>query len=107
MIHVGWVSYSPVGPYVCTRGGGDVVGGVVSQPWSSCNYSQAVSGLAYRWTGQGWVAVQLPRGYVYVSPYTGNWRWAWTQSTGWVAVHQVIDPTNTTSPFHAIVYGPS
>lgn len=41
---------------------------------------------AWSWTGSAWRPSTLRQGWVYVYPYTGEWRWAWTQSTGWVAV---------------------
>lgn len=41
---------------------------------------------AWTWTGTTWKAATLRQGWVYVYPYTGSWRWAWTQEGGWVAV---------------------
>ena len=41
---------------------------------------------AWSWNGRSWTQASLRQGWVYVYPYTGEWRWAWTQSTGWVAV---------------------
>ncbi len=41
---------------------------------------------AWSWTGTAWKPATLRQGWVYVYPYTGSWRWAWTQEGGWVAV---------------------
>lgn len=41
--------------------------------------------IGYRSTGFGWQAVSVPSGWVYHYPYSGSWRWLWTQQTGWVA----------------------
>lgn len=41
---------------------------------------------AWSWSGSAWKSTTLRQGWVYVYPYTGSWRWAWTQSGGWVAV---------------------
>lgn len=41
---------------------------------------------AWSWTGSSWRQSTLRQGWVYVYPYTGSWRWAWTQQSGWVAV---------------------
>jgi hypothetical protein len=42
--------------------------------------------VAWSWTGTAWRQTSLRQGWAYVYPYTGAWRWAWTQETGWVAV---------------------
>lgn len=55
-------------------------------PGRACAAIHAVSTTAYRWTGRSWSTVALPGGWVYVSPYTGQWRWAWTKQTGWLVV---------------------
>jgi hypothetical protein len=55
-------------------------------PGRACAMMYRMSMGAWRWTGSRWVAASLSQGWVYVSPYTGEWRWAWTQGTGWVAV---------------------
>ncbi|MCW2923515.1 MAG: hypothetical protein JWM98_919 [Thermoleophilia bacterium] len=34
-----------------------------------------------------WHATGIQGGWVYVSPYTGKWRWAWNQRSGWVALY--------------------
>lgn len=44
------------------------------------------STLAWRWTGRRWMQSSLNQGWVYLYPYAGDWRWAWTQRTGWLAV---------------------
>lgn len=41
---------------------------------------------AWRWTGRQWTHASLRGGWVYVYPYTGEWRWAWTHESGWVAI---------------------
>lgn len=51
-----------------------------------CRLMYRESAAAWRWTGSRWVGAQIRGGWVYVSPYTGNWRWAWTQRSGWVAI---------------------
>lgn len=55
-------------------------------PGYACAMIYRISTPAWRWNGRSWVSAQLPGGWVYVYPYTGNWRWAWTQQTGWLAV---------------------
>jgi len=52
----------------------------------SCSNSYRAALPAWRWTGTRWAPSELTGGWVYVAPYTGRWRWAWTKSTGWVAV---------------------
>ena len=73
LTHVGWTyhvpNHCPAGQ-LCAQGGG-------VDYWTA---------PAWRWSGSRWVATRLSAGWVYVYPYTGQWRWAWTQSTGWVAV---------------------
>ena len=69
--HVGWVylnlNYCPPG-YAC-----------------AAIYHSSTP--AWRWSGTAWSRASLAGGWVYVYPYTGSWRWAWTQQTGWVAVN--------------------
>lgn len=55
-------------------------------PGMMCAAVHTSSMNAWRWTGSAWTRTSLAGGWVYVYPYTGQWRWAWTQSTGWVAV---------------------
>jgi hypothetical protein len=43
----------------------------------------------YTWSGAQWYIssfseTKIKGGWVYVSPYSGQWRWAYTQTTGWV-----------------------
>lgn len=46
------------------------------------------SAPVYQWTGSDWRAFALQGDVqVWVQPYTGGWSWAWTQQTGWVAIH--------------------
>ena len=52
---------------------------------SACIAMIVASTTAWRWTGRAWSRSWLREGWVYVSPYTGRWRWAWTRETGWVA----------------------
>lgn len=40
----------------------------------------------WRWTGYAWTRAQVREGSVYVTPYTGQWRWVYTYESGWVAV---------------------
>ena len=43
--------------------------------------------VAWSWTRRGWQRGIAPNtGWVYLYPYTGTWRWAWTRNTGWVAM---------------------
>ena len=71
--HIGWTylnnNYCPPG-MACIQGGPD---GYLDSP-------------AWRWSGTAWSQTTLSQGWVYVYPYTGQWRWAWTQRTGWVAI---------------------
>jgi len=55
-------------------------------PGMACTAIYTATTPAWRWTGRSWVQTTLAGGWVYVYPYTGSWRWAWTQSSGWVAV---------------------
>lgn len=55
-------------------------------PGLLCTQQFAVSKAAWRWTGAAWVNANLAEGWTYVAPYSGQWRWAWTPTTGWVAV---------------------
>lgn len=75
----------------------DGTAGLLAEGWVHLNLNHCPTGRvcaaiyrhsmpAWRWTGRAWVQSSLQQGWVYVSPYTGQWRWAWTQRTGWVAV---------------------
>lgn len=55
-------------------------------PGYACALSYQVNTSAWRWSGSAWSRASLAGGWVYVYPYTGSWRWAWTQQSGWVAV---------------------
>ncbi len=55
-------------------------------PGMACIALYRDSMSAWSWSGTAWRASSLRQGWVYVYPYTGSWRWAWTQDTGWVAV---------------------
>jgi hypothetical protein len=55
-------------------------------PGMACLAIYRDSMSAWSWSGTAWRPSSLRQGWVYVYPYTGSWRWAWTQSTGWVAV---------------------
>jgi hypothetical protein len=56
-------------------------------PSRACAAIYQVSMPAWSWTGTSWRQSTLKGGWVYVYPYTGQWRWAWTQQSGWVAVN--------------------
>jgi len=51
-----------------------------------CRMYYRESAGAWSWTGNRWVQSSIKGGWVYVSPYTGTWRWAWTRQSGWVAI---------------------
>ncbi|MCW2971743.1 MAG: hypothetical protein JWN72_16, partial [Thermoleophilia bacterium] len=53
----------------------------------SCGSYECERQTAWAWTTTGWSPTSLGRGWVYLSPYSGQWRWAWRQSTGWVAIY--------------------
>ena len=55
-------------------------------PGAMCAYIYRESTTAWHWTGTKWMQASLRGGWVYVYPYTGSWRWAWTQDSGWVAI---------------------
>ena len=56
-------------------------------PGMACIALYRDSTSAWSWSGTAWRPSSLRQGWVYVYPYTGSWRWAWTQDTGWVAVY--------------------
>ncbi|MCW2927443.1 MAG: hypothetical protein JWM86_1411 [Thermoleophilia bacterium] len=51
-----------------------------------CPKIYRVSTGAWSWNGKAWSRTSINGGWVYVYPYTGSWRWAWTQESGWVAM---------------------
>lgn len=55
-------------------------------PGSSCIAVYTSHTNAFSWTGTAWQSASLSQGWVYVYPFSGAWRWAWTQQTGWVAI---------------------
>ena len=55
-------------------------------PGMFCTKIYRVSTAAWSWNGSAWSQRQLRGGWVYVYPYSGAWRWAWTQESGWVAI---------------------
>jgi hypothetical protein len=55
-------------------------------PHMLCAQVYRTSTSAWSWTGSSWRQSSIRGGWVYVYPYTGSWRWAWTQSSGWVAI---------------------
>lgn len=55
-------------------------------PGAMCAKIYRISTNAWSWNGSAWSQGQLRGGWVYVYPYTGEWRWAWTQESGWVAI---------------------
>jgi hypothetical protein len=56
-------------------------------PRAACVAMFRQSMSAWSWTNGAWKRAQLDGGWVYTYPYTGSWRWAWTQRSGWVAVN--------------------
>lgn len=56
-------------------------------PNMACAAVSRESMPAWRWTASGWVRASLAQGRVYLYPYSGYWRWAWTSQTGWLAVY--------------------
>ena len=45
------------------------------------------SAAAWRWNGYSWSQQHIMRDQmVYVAPFSGQWRWVWTQRTGWLAI---------------------
>lgn len=71
--YVGWVYL--VDGWDCNNGRPTMIG---------CGPTTAA---AWRWSGTSWSQAGLFRGqYVYVHPYSGAWRWVWTQQTGWLAM---------------------
>ena len=55
-------------------------------PGALCAMLYRTSTPAWSWTGTSWKQSSIRGGWVYVYPYTGEWRWAWTQDSGWVAI---------------------
>jgi hypothetical protein len=55
-------------------------------PGMMCALVYRQSTQAWHWTGSRWTQRSINGGWVYVYPYTGEWRWAWTQQSGWVAI---------------------
>lgn len=51
-----------------------------------CALVHRQSTSAWRWTSAGWTKATIDGGWVYVYPYSGEWRWAWTHASGWVAI---------------------
>lgn len=42
---------------------------------------------AWRWNGSSWTSSGIGEGTrVYAWPYAAGWHWAWTQTTGWLAM---------------------
>jgi hypothetical protein len=56
-------------------------------PGAMCALNYRTSIPAWSWTNGAWKQASLNGGWVYTYPYTGSWRWAWTQQSGWVAVN--------------------
>lgn len=40
----------------------------------------------WRWDSNRWVAASVPAGDVYVWPFSKDWSWVWSRSSGWVAL---------------------
>lgn len=55
-------------------------------PGAACIAMYRETTVAWAPAGTTWTQMALRGGWVYVWPYTGEWRWAWTDETGWVAV---------------------
>ena len=63
--------------------------------------SQPASVAAWRWSGSAWQAASFRGGeQVYVYPYSAPWHWAWTQRTGWLAIHN----SNLTTGYRCVGY---
>lgn len=60
-------------------------------PGRACTREYMMSTLAYRWSSNRWVQASIGEGWVYVYPFSGNWRWVYTSSTGWLAIHIAPD----------------
>ena len=56
-------------------------------PKMMCTQMYRMSASAWSWSGTAWNKASINNGWVYVYPYTGEWRWAWTQESGWVAMN--------------------
>jgi hypothetical protein len=58
------------------------------RPLYACLAVMPAPVATWRWTGSSWVkGPGLDIGSrAYFAPYAAGWRWAWTASTGWVAV---------------------
>lgn len=73
-------------------------------PGRICALMYRVSTPAWRWNDRaGWAQTSLRGGqWVYVSPFSGDFRWAWTQETGWLAVSggrfEIQSTMRTTQP---------
>ena len=53
-------------------------------PEAYCFYAGSIN--TWTWDGRAWSRSRLNAAqWVYVYPYSGEWRWVWTQKSGWQA----------------------
>lgn len=52
-----------------------------------CTQQFRVSVPAWKWTGKGWAEGTLKDGWVYVAPFSGDFRWVYSADSGWVAYY--------------------
>lgn len=60
----------------------------ICPPGAMCIWSGEIRVPAWRWNG-AWNATTVDTGTrVWIYPFSGEWRWIWTSSTGWLAMQQ-------------------
>lgn len=55
-------------------------------PGYACTLAYVTSISAWKWTGKAWQTGSINGGWVYVAPFGGGYRWAYTAQSGWVAL---------------------
>ncbi|MBC7462031.1 MAG: hypothetical protein H7287_11765 [Thermoleophilia bacterium] len=55
-------------------------------PGMACTLMYRADTPAWKWTGKAWATGSINGGWVYVAPFGGNFRWAYTTQSGWVAL---------------------
>jgi len=56
----------------------------------ACTLAYRMDTPSYRWNHRkviGWSAATIQGGWVYVYPFSGDWRWLYTANDGWNAVY--------------------